>query len=51
MGVAETVVGVGGGDVGEVSYFTSQSFFIGSVFRSMFLWMQAKILLGTNMFL
>ncbi|MCI43752.1 hypothetical protein A2U01_0064990 [Trifolium medium] len=33
MGVAETVVGVGGGDVGGVSDFTSQLCFAGSVSR------------------
>ncbi|MCI96567.1 hypothetical protein A2U01_0117867, partial [Trifolium medium] len=33
VSVAETVVGVGGGDVGRVSDFTSQLCFAGSVSR------------------
>jgi hypothetical protein len=33
VGVAETLVGVGGEDVGGVSGFTSQFSFVGSLFR------------------
>ncbi|MCI92559.1 hypothetical protein A2U01_0113855, partial [Trifolium medium] len=33
VGVAKTAVGVGGGDVGGVSGFTSHSLFTGSIFK------------------